>query len=67
MKKIRKKEKNETADEEQILLNLELLLWFILYSHSSFVVDWHFEHAANCRDFIIINLWNKSMHERLTI
>lgn len=30
--------------------------------HSSFVVDWYFEHAVNCRDFIIINLWIKRAH-----
>lgn len=29
----------------------------LLYSHSSFVVDWQFKHAANCWDFIIINLF----------
>lgn len=54
-------EVNEEHTKRTNLQRLELLLCFtLLYSHSSFVVDWHFEHAANCGDFIIINLWIKS-------
>lgn len=58
-----KREKKSRASKDW---QAPCLVSIFLYSHSSFVVDWYFEHAANCGDFIIINLWIKSIHVETT-